>query len=1551
MSMSKNGNSSIRRFVDSSIGRMTGGRGDRATMLTCGRGGRAIPALLLTFSLFTFTFSLSAATRYWTGEGTDALASNAANWLSDKSNSLSTGAPETGDDVVLDDGSVAMTWDAGMKDVKPASWTQDGYTGTVTFETVFDTEGFYFAEITGNVVLNTGTWTHLGNGSTAVNRLYVKCGGDFTLGADGVITADGLGYGPRMNVDSTLLNLHGLPWVNSSQGGSYGGHGGLGGGATTNFTYGCYYAPEDLGNAGRGGDTIIVYGGGAIRIDVTGSFTHNGSISANSYVTTSSHYGGAGGSIFINAGSISGTGTMTADANNTQSPGAGGRIAIILNGYTDETANGFDNYDVLSLVKAVSIKQAADQGGPGTIYCETAADTPREGWLILKGNNFEPTKNRLDHADPFTFEIPSLHFAKLTVTGKIFLRIGGGFTLDISGTELEVASDCGLMLDGGSLTCGAGADWDITCPVRHYSHTSIPTISRISAGGELRDMCDQTWNQNFEVYGVFGVDGCDIVNGNIHVYDGGKITQSTAAASNPSKADLTVNGNVTIDAGGAINVNGRGYQRGYCKYGSVSGGIGGSYAGFAMVNGTGLENVAQPPYGSIKNPVNPGGGGGGYGVEDSGGGALFLTVTGALVVNGVISSDGVNHEYYPGAGGTVNIRTGTLSGSADAVISANAGTINRKDFNSSGSGGRIAIRLTGTDADFSQYLGSITAYGTCAKGTIKPCGGAGTIFLKAAAQGEDEGKLIVANSPTATRTDGGVRTPLAIDDDNPDLAFGDVEIGPNANLALGDGETLTVKGSFTNSGTFTAGTGSTVAFAGAGDATISGSTTFDTVSCTVPGKRLLVADGTTITATTIATVESDDEDHPITMTCATQGGTWTLDTSAGAASFVNVAIGGCQAVATLTVQGGENLGGNSDNVSVITATATTLTWTGAVNDRWSEAGNWSALEGDAHSPMAGDTVIIAAAANQPTLLADSVCAALTVEAGASLDLSDKALTVAGDISVAGTLTSSGSQTITIGGDLAITGTFTCGRSVIVLNGTAVQEVSSASPLYGLTVSGPGADILNSLECSEFTAGGVAQTNLFADGSLFKAIVFKVDGDLTSAPVTLSPKTTNGAWSLLAYANDITGVKVKNCNASAGLPIVPASSQDDGGNVNWLFTDTRTIWDGTTELMDGMDLVVDENITNSISSDVTLNSLELRSGASLTISASVPVAGNVLVGTDATLSWNVPSTIGGRLVVLSGATVTHDANPATSSVEVNKLDLTVTGDGYFASGSKVDVSARGYGSGKGSGTGTSSGASYGGRGYTGTATLAAPCYGSISNPTNYGSGGYNNSTFGGGAIILSFGGLLTLDGDMYANGGASSAYAASGGSINLTAASIAGVGALQARGGTTSQYGYGPGGGRIALKLTGAGSDFSAYTGSVDAFGSYMGAYVYGSAGTIYWKTAADDGRLEIRNSTVTARTDAKDRTDYPSEDFADPEAGRKLAVELSDYATLSLTADADVKSLKFLGTNPRVLLNGHNLHVHSFNPYRKTGYPSGVTIVEDGGSIIWDKPGFVLIVR
>ena len=95
-------------------------------------------------------------------------------------------APAAGDDIVVTDG--ALTWTADMPH-QVASWTQSD--GTVTFETTYN-DTFPKLEVTGNVVLEGGTWTHKANPNTtnpgSANpvyhqdyRLFVFVGGNMTV--------------------------------------------------------------------------------------------------------------------------------------------------------------------------------------------------------------------------------------------------------------------------------------------------------------------------------------------------------------------------------------------------------------------------------------------------------------------------------------------------------------------------------------------------------------------------------------------------------------------------------------------------------------------------------------------------------------------------------------------------------------------------------------------------------------------------------------------------------------------------------------------------------------------------------------------------------------------------------------------------------------------------------------------------------------------------------------------------------------------------------------------------------------------------------------------------------------------------------------------------------------------------------------------------------------------------------------------------------------------------------------------------------------------------
>ena len=97
-----------------------------------------------------------------------------------------------------------------------------------------------------------------------------------------------------------------------------------------------------------------------------------------------------------------------------------------------------------------------------------------------------------------------------------------------------------------------------------------------------------------------------------------------------------------------------------------------------------------------------------------------------------------------GAGGTINVTAGRLAGAG--TMRANGGNYNDR----AGPGGRIAVRLTATGADFSGFAGSFEAGGGSwwKGGTNAVCdASAGTVYLETAADGEKGGLIRIAMDP------------------------------------------------------------------------------------------------------------------------------------------------------------------------------------------------------------------------------------------------------------------------------------------------------------------------------------------------------------------------------------------------------------------------------------------------------------------------------------------------------------------------------------------------------------------------------------------------------------------------------------------------------------------------------------------------------------------------------------------------------------------------------------------------------------------------------------
>jgi hypothetical protein len=182
---------------------------------------------------------------------------------------------------------------------------------------------------------------------------------------------------------------------------------------------------------------------------------------------------------------------------------------------------------------------------------------------------------------------------------------------------------------------------------------------------------------------------------------------------------------------------------------------------------------------------------------------------------------------------------------------------------------------------------------------------------------------------------------------------------------------------------------------------------------------------------------------------------------------------------------------------------------------------------------------------------------------------------------------------------------------------------------------------------------------------------------------------------------------------------------------------------------------------------------------------------------------------GSLVINPGAEFT-DPNPTGLQ---GQLTVMVLSNALVQSNAEISFDGQGSlgGTGPGKGTmlsnGNGSGAGYGGAGgASGSGAPGGPAYGSNTEPDGLGSGGgvpagllVSGLSQGGGALSLSVGGTLTVNGSVSANGndGELDTGGGSGGSLWLTVGTLAGNGAISANGGNAGDGGGG-GGGRIAV---------------------------------------------------------------------------------------------------------------------------------------------------------
>ena len=531
------------------------------------------------------------------------------------------------------------------------------------------------------------------------------------------------------------------------------------------------------------------------------------------------------------------------------------------------------------------------------------------------------------------------------------------------------------------------------------------------------------------------------VTGNCSVLTSGTLTHQANTTTHLYDIDLTVGGALSVD--GAIDVSGRGYsaQNGPGKATSNQGG--GGYGGEGGDWGGRIAYVGRC-YGSVTTPNQLGSGGTG----GPGGGAIRLQVAGNTRVDGTIAADGlIQGSTGAGSGGSVWLTSGSLAGSG--LIRADGGqggTYSGWGYGHGG-GGRVAVRLTGSD-DFGDVdIRAISKRG--ANGNHRG-GGAGSVYLKGVSDTHGVCTYDNRDVPNVWRS--------VINAAVTNVVVGDFVLrGSTTTLILQTNQTLTLHGGWSNSAaSFTADQGSTVHLAGTNDVTVDGSTTFENLTCTNGGKTIFFSSGDTFAANNLLTLKGEAA-NLLTLT-GTTASAWSMNVPVAThpIRYIDVAYSDASGGASITAFDSTDSGNNVNWIFADTGVATN-TWIGVSNTVWSTDANWD----KGRPPIGSDYVVISnPCAYYPILDNEKVIAGLTIESGASLQLNNWSLTLTNSGAIAGTLTASGTETFEVRGHLDLSSAvFNSAQTTVRLAGTTPQLLEAPTTgLYALDITNSSATV-------------------------------------------------------------------------------------------------------------------------------------------------------------------------------------------------------------------------------------------------------------------------------------------------------------------------------------------------------------------------------------------------------------------------------------------------------------------------------------------------------------
>ena len=340
------------------------------------------------------------------------------------------------------------TWPEGIHNITGNLAITNGATLTVAGGSTINISG------TLSLVENATLLLQGKNNTGPVGGLWVGEGvtinaGEVIVTSGSKISADGQGYTPGLGPGGAE------PPTSTSIGGSYGGRGS----GNSQPTYGSATNPTDLGSAGGGDISHWSAGGGAIRLNVSGTLLLDGEITADGTNAPSGNAaGGSGGSIYATIGVLSGSGLFSANGGPgaVGAKGGGGRIAVHYGGET-----GFSSFT------ATTASAGGDGAENGTSYYLNTSENHLR--LVSQQMIFGPDS--------------VLFYDALTIDNGALLVVGGGSTLAIADT-LTVTGNATLLLQGKNNTGQVDGQWVGEGVTINAGEVIVTSGSKISADGQ-----------------------------------------------------------------------------------------------------------------------------------------------------------------------------------------------------------------------------------------------------------------------------------------------------------------------------------------------------------------------------------------------------------------------------------------------------------------------------------------------------------------------------------------------------------------------------------------------------------------------------------------------------------------------------------------------------------------------------------------------------------------------------------------------------------------------------------------------------------------------------------------------------------------------------------------------------------------------------------------------------------------------------------------------------------------------------------------------------------